>query len=103
MILVHYNYNYGKGVALFTLIVILSAFSVIFLTLNQWLSYQRKTGIEIYQRYQAIQIAETQKQRLFLGLPCEQKVIQNQLSFRIQCANHQVKIYCLAGKNSIEL
>ena len=89
-----------KGMSLLTLLVSLSLFSGIFLTINQWMSIQRKTAVEIYQRYQAIQIIENQKQRQFLGLPCENNVKQNGVRFQIQCGESIVVDYP-AGKISL--
>lgn len=77
--------NLFKGMSLLSLLISLMAFSGIFLTVNQWTSYQRKSAVEIYQRYQAIQIAENQKQRQFLGLDCENTVSQNGIRFQVQC------------------
>ncbi|WP_273393787.1 DUF5374 domain-containing protein [Actinobacillus porcinus] len=75
-----------KGMSLLTLLISLSIFSGIFLAVNQWTAYQRKSAVEIYQRYQAIQIAENQKQRQFLGLECESTVSQNGIRFQVQCS-----------------
>lgn len=77
--------NLFKGMSLLSLLISLTAFSGIFLAVNQWTSYQRKSAVEIYQRYQAIQIAENQKQRQFLGLECESTVSQNGIRFQVQC------------------
>ena len=45
-----------------------------------------------FQEFQAIQIAENQVQRQFLGLSCENSVQQNGIQFAIQCSHHQVDI-----------
>lgn len=83
MILNHYNTMNYKGMNFLSLLVTLVLFSGIFLAINRWISYQQKSAVEIYQRYQAVQIIENQKQRLFLGLDCEPKVEQNQLTFSL--------------------
>lgn len=54
--------NQFKGMSLLTLLIAITLFSGIFVVINQWASQQRKSAVEIYQRYQAIQIAENQKQ-----------------------------------------
>ncbi|WP_439328454.1 DUF5374 domain-containing protein [Lonepinella sp. BR2357] len=90
-----------RGMSLVTLLAVLSLFSGIFLAINQWTSHQRKTANEIYQRYQAIQIAENQQQRQFLGLPCENQVQQNQLTFSIFCTGKQVKVRYILGEISL--
>lgn len=90
--MMNYNVSEYKGMSLLSLLMTLSLFSGIFLSINQWTSYQRKSAVEIYQHYQALQIAENQKQRLFLKLACEHSVTQNNLTFTIQCTNENVKI-----------
>ena len=81
-----------KGMSLLSLLVTLSVFSGLFLTFNQWGNLQRKSAVEIYQRFQAIQLAENQHQRRFLGLPCESYVLQNQTRFRVTCTQNQVTV-----------
>jgi len=81
-----------KGMSLLSLLVTLSVFSGLFLTFNQWGNLQRKSAVEIYQRFQAIQIVENQHQRRFLGLPCESYVLQNQIRFRVTCTQNQVTV-----------
>lgn len=81
-----------KGMSLLSLLVTLSVFSGLFLTFNQWGNVQRKSAVEIYQRFQAIQIVENQHQRRFLGLPCESYVLQNQIRFRVTCTQNQVTV-----------
>ena len=46
--------------------------------------------MKTYQDFQAIQVAENQAQRQFLGLACEQFIQQNGLTFRVQCQNERV-------------
>ncbi|WP_373100696.1 MULTISPECIES: DUF5374 domain-containing protein [Pasteurellaceae] len=89
--------NY-KGMNLLSLLVTLTLFSGIFLSVNQWIATQRQSAVNIYQRYQAIQIAENQRQRLFLGLACQPRVEQNQLTFRISCSPAQVSVRYPAGE-----
>ena len=87
--------------SLLSLLVTLSVFSGLFLTFNQWGNLQRKSAVEIYQRFQAIQIAENQHQRLFLGLPCESNVLQNQIHFRITCTQNQITVKYPRGEISL--
>lgn len=81
-----------KGMSLLTFLFTLSLFSGLFLTINEWLGYQRKSAVEIYQRFQAVQIAENQKQRQFLGLGCHSSISQNSLQFSVQCSADKVKV-----------
>ena len=89
-----------KGMSLVSLLVTLSVFSGLFLTFNQWGNLQRKSAVEIYQRFQAIQLAENQHQR-FLGLPCESNVLQNQIRFRVTCTQNQVTVKYPRGEISL--
>ena len=89
--------NQFKGMSLLTLLVSLSLFSGIFLAVNQWTSHQRKSAVEIYQRYQAIQLAENCKQRQFLGLTCETLITQNGIPFQLS-VGEQIKVQYPAGE-----
>ncbi|OOF58328.1 DUF5374 domain-containing protein [Rodentibacter myodis] len=70
----------------------LALFSGVFLAFNQWAATQRKSAVKIYDDFQALQIAENQAQRQFLGLPCEQTVQQNGVKFQVQCQGNQVLV-----------
>lgn len=82
--------NSYRGMSLPTLLISLTVFSGIFMSVSRWASYQRNNAVEIYQRYQAVQIAENQMQRQFLNLPCENTVFRNRLKFVVQCENERV-------------
>lgn len=84
--------NCFKGMSLLSFLFTLSIFSGVFLSINQWSDQQRKSAVDIYQRFQAVQIAENQKQRQFLGLSCENKVMQNKLEFDVQCIGDSVRV-----------
>ena len=84
--------NCFKGMSLLSFLFTLSIFSGVFLSINQWSDQQRKSAVDIYQRFQAVQIAENQKQRQFLGLSCENKVMQNKLEFDMQCIGDSVRV-----------
>lgn len=82
----------NKGMSLMSLLLALSIFSGLFLIFNRWTTEQRKSAVSVFQEFQAIQIAENQAQRQFLGLSCENSVQQNDIQFSIQCSHHQVNI-----------
>lgn len=88
--------------SLTTLLFSLALFSVLFIAFNQWMASQRKSAVKTYQDFQAIQIAENQAQRQFLGLPCEQLIQQNSLTFRVQCQNERVIVRYPMGEISIK-
>ena len=83
-------FQMNKGMSLTTLLFSLALFSVLFIVFNQWTASQRKSAVKTYQDFQAIQVAENQAQRQFLGLACEQLIQQNGLTFRVQCQNERV-------------
>lgn len=86
MILIPY-----KGMSLAGVLVALTVFSGILLSFQQWTSYQSRSAVEIYQRFQAIQIAENQQQRQLFGLPCQAFLVQNQIPFQVNCQDKIVR------------
>ena len=88
--------------SLTTLLFSLALFSVLFIVFNQWTASQRKSAVKTYQDFQAIQVAENQAQRQFLGLACEQLIPQNGLTFRVQCENERVTVRYPTGEISIK-
>jgi len=72
----------NNGMSLMSLLLALSIFSGLFLIFNRWTAEQRKSAVRIFQKFQAIQIAENQAQRQFLGLSCENSVEQNGISMQ---------------------
>lgn len=81
-----------KGMSVLGLLVAISLFGLIFLSFNQWAAYQRKSAVNIYQNYQAVQIAENQFQRQYLGLGCENSVRQNGVQFHIKCQERAISV-----------
>ena len=72
----------NKGMSLMSLLLALSIFSGLFLIFNRWTSEQQKSAVRIFQEFQAIQIAENQAQRQFLGLSV--KIAYNKMAFNFQ-------------------
>lgn len=99
MILKH---RVNKGMSLASVMFTLALFSTLFLAFNQWTANQRKSAVKIYYDFQALQIAENQAQRQFLGLPCEQRVQQNGVQFNVQCQGNQVVIRSPQGEFSLK-
>ena len=95
-------FQMNKGMSLTTLLFSLALFSVLFIVFNQWTASQRKSAVKTYQDFQAIQVAENQAQRQFLGLACEQLIQQNGLTFRVQCQNEHVIVRYPMGEISIK-
>lgn len=92
----------NKGMSLTSVMFTLMVFSTLFLVFNRWTANQRQSAVKIYHDFQALQIAENQAQRQFLGLPCEQQVKQNDIAFQIQCQSNQVVIRSPLGEFSLK-
>ncbi len=95
-------FRMNKGMSLTTLLFSLALFSVLFIAFNKWTASQRKSAVKTYQDFQAIQVAENQAQRQFLGLACEHLIQQNDLTFRVQCENERVIVRYPMGEISIK-
>ncbi|TDQ59887.1 prepilin peptidase dependent protein C [Mesocricetibacter intestinalis] len=76
----------------------LMLFSVVFIAVGRWHGQQRKTAVEIYQRYQALQIADNQRQRRLLGLPCSASCRRNRIMFHIYCQGEEIKVSYPSGE-----
>ncbi|MFZ7108429.1 DUF5374 domain-containing protein [Avibacterium avium] len=90
-----------KGMNLFSLLMTLTLFSGIFLSINQWLTHQRQSAVKIYQDLQAISIAHNQQQRLFMGQGCQTQIEQNQLIFHLHCHKNKVTVRYPTGETSL--
>jgi len=88
----------NNGMSLMSLLLALSIFSGLFLIFNRWTTEQRKSAVRIFQEFQAIQIAENQAQRQFLGLSCENSVQQNGIQFTIQCSQNNALFLLSKGR-----
>lgn len=87
--------------SLFFVMITLTLFSSIFISLNQWLSYQRKSAFQIYQSLQATSIVANQKYRQLAKLNCQSKVEQNGIIFQIYCEQDKVKVVYPTGEMSL--
>ncbi len=90
-----------RGISMIAVLVSISLCSILFISLSNWTSSQRQQQIRLFQKIQALQIAENQFQRQFLGLPCENNLTQNGIYFQIQCKNQQIEVQFPLGKISL--
>ncbi|AWX14229.1 hypothetical protein CEP45_07445 [Mergibacter septicus] len=86
---------YQNGSSSVSILLAISLFSFLCLSVQQGLNVQQQQASEIYQRYQAIQIAENQLNRQYLGLECENQRIQNGIRFQISCDQQVTVTYPL--------
>ncbi|MDU8924071.1 DUF5374 domain-containing protein [Pasteurellaceae bacterium LIM206] len=82
----------------------LSSFTILLLAVQQWGYYQRQSAVLNFQFLQAVQIAENQLQRQYLGLSCEKQVRQNEVGFTItQCDRARISVHYPAGEFNLEI
>ena len=96
------NLKTNKGISLTSVMFTLALFSSLFLAFNQWTANQRKNAMKIYYDFQALQIADNQGHRRFLGLSCEHQVKQNGVQFHIQCPGDQIIVRFPQGEFSLK-
>ncbi|MGV6988861.1 DUF5374 domain-containing protein [Testudinibacter sp. P80/BLE/0925] len=104
MILTRYKrmrfaYRRGAGTAAVLLTLMLFSFSL--LAVSRWLTAQQRDGLQIYQQYQALLLAQNQFARQRLGLGCETPITQNQIRFDVQCQAQRVKVRFPLGEISL--
>lgn len=88
-----------KAESSISLLVAMSLFSFLCLIWLNWQSQQTAQQQLIYQRQQALQIAENQIARQMAGIECQRKIEQNGIQFEIQrCSNKEIEIYFPKGK-----
>ncbi|MDP8171417.1 DUF5374 domain-containing protein [Pasteurella skyensis] len=76
-------------VSLLTAIVL---FSIMLFSYTQWQKQQNKSEILLYQRLQAMQVAENQISLKMANLPCESSFLQNDITFNISCQTNSIKV-----------
>ncbi|TNH09115.1 DUF5374 domain-containing protein [Testudinibacter sp. TR-2022] len=95
--------QYKKGASPFAVLLTLALFSSVVLGISAWTAAQQREGVLIYQRYQAVLLAQNQFARQRLGLDCQNSIEQNQLLFRVSCQSKQVKVRFPAGELTLNI
>lgn len=90
--------NLIKSETMFSVLVAVALFSIIFLIYIQWQSRQHQQSLLTFQRLAALQIAENQIARRMAGMPCESQFKQNKILFRIYCIGDNIKIQFPLGE-----
>lgn len=93
--------RYKKGASMAAVLLTLMLFSLSLLAVSRWLTAQQRDGLQIYQQYQAVLLAQNQLARQRLGLACETQITQNQIRFELQCQAQQVKVRFPLGEISL--
>lgn len=87
-----------KAESSLSLLVALLLFSIIYVSWSSWQSQQNAQSQAIFQRQQALQIAENQIARLLAGMPCQNRVEQNGIRFEIRrCSSREIAIFYPQG------
>ncbi|AGH37515.1 hypothetical protein F543_21570 [Bibersteinia trehalosi USDA-ARS-USMARC-189] len=88
-----------KAESIISLLIAVGLFSIVCLAWLQWQSEQNAQGQLIFQRQQALQIAENQIARQMAGLSCQRKLEQNGIYFEIiRCTTTEIEIHFPKGK-----
>ena len=83
------------------ILVALGVISVMLVGYQGWQHQQNRHTMQLYQRQQALQIAENQLALQFAGKSCEQQAVQNALKFTIFCQSEKVEVRYPLGKVEI--
>lgn len=84
--------GYFRAETIVSVLLGMVVFSMIFLSFHQWYSTQIRKQQQNDFRQQALQIIDNQIARQFVGLPCENQVIQNQRKFVISCSETVITV-----------
>ncbi|KAE9542186.1 DUF5374 domain-containing protein [Ursidibacter maritimus] len=87
-----------KAETLTSLLIAISLFMILFLAYANWQSLQNKQANYLYQKQQALQIAENQLNLKAINEPCEKIVKQNNLNFEISCLEQKITVIFPLGK-----
>lgn len=83
----------------FSLLIAISLFALICLSYLHWQSEQTSQAQLIFQKQQALQIAENQIARQLAGLACQKGFKQNGISFEIErCNSAEIEVRFPKGK-----
>ncbi|MDP8033743.1 DUF5374 domain-containing protein [Pasteurella atlantica] len=81
-----------KAETFISVIVAILLSSIIFLSYSKWQKHQNKKEVLIYQRLQAMQIAENQLSLKMAKLPCQSSIKQNEITFIVNCRHNEIKV-----------
>lgn len=96
--------NIVRAESAITVLVAMLLFALMWLVYVQWQAVQNQQAILLFQRQQALQIAENQIARQMAGLGCERRVQQNGVSFQIEkCSVQQILIRFPTGEVKLGL
>lgn len=90
-----------KSESFISILIGIIIFSLIFIVILRWGSYQTRKINYIYQQQQALQIIENQLALRYAKEPCESYIQQNHLKFTIECQENKMRVTFPLGKIEI--
>ena len=77
---------------LFSVLIGLALVMLIWFSFSDWQQRQIERINANYQRLQALQIIDNQITLKLAGKPCEKQVIQNGMTFRVECGTGKIQV-----------
>ncbi|MBF0784947.1 hypothetical protein E4T80_05620 [Muribacter muris] len=84
--------NLIKAETFISLLTAIVLFSLIILMYMKWQAEQLNQNLFLFQKKQALQIAENQIALKMAGVSCDNQISQNNISFRVLCTEQGVKV-----------
>lgn len=94
--------NRIKAQSTLGILIAINVFVILTLGYMHWESSYNQKTMRVFQKQQALQIAENQISRLMSGRECEQNVIQNNVSFTIICSSRKINVNFPLGEVIIQ-
>ncbi|WP_301099774.1 DUF5374 domain-containing protein [Otariodibacter sp.] len=85
-----------------SILIAINVFVILTLGYMHWESLYNQKTMLVFQKQQALQIAENQISRLMSGRECEQNINQNDVSFTIICSPQKIKVNFPLGEVIIQ-
>lgn len=84
--------SHFRAETMFSVLFGIALFSIMLLSFHHWYSQKTNQSQQNYFRQQALQIADNQIARQFVGLHCESQITQNQQTFTVNCSENSIII-----------
>lgn len=92
-----------QGSSSIALMLAITLFCSLIIIFSQWYSTQQQHSVYLYQREQALLIAENQAYRQHFGLTCQTQHQQNGITFTIQCQSGQIIVDFPLGSMALKM
>lgn len=81
-----------KAESFISLLVALTLFLILLLSFSQWQNQYNQRSAKLFQKQQALRIAENQLALKMAGEQCEAQLQQNRILFTIQCNQTEINV-----------